>query len=323
MVTLQNDPLVDYVEELMFCERQSKDEIKFIAVRRCFFLGLTLLITWAGGVSAQPLDFETSLLRAQELTLFSLEPEFTTEPGFHGYKVLGQRKFIGASASSLTRALTHSLRESTEGNRFACFVPRHGIRVGGYDLVICFECETSKLYDGAGNIWTLPTSARAGPFFRTAVRVAGLPWPGWDDDGDSYVHVNGWRVACRELQGEVSLGNSWLELRLDDESEIRLLSVVSEQAAEEELRRLKRRGSRLALDFNPMDTDGLSEGETPPGVVTTLAAIDQQDLRPTRVTIGYLTMDRGWLVYQTRQRCENLSRTSLWSRVSLSREIFP
>lgn len=289
-------------------------------MRRYLFLGWTLVITWTGSISAQPLDLETSLLRAQELTLFSLEPELTAEPGFHGYKILGQRKLTGSSASSLTVTLMRSLRESTKESRFACFVPRHGIRVGSYDLVICFECETSKLYDGAGSIWTLPTSPSAGPFFRATVRETSLPWPGWDDDGGSYVHANGWRVACRALSEEARLGNSWLELQFVDGSEVRLLSVAREQEAEEELRRLQRRGSRSGLDFHPTNTARLSDGELAPGGVTSLTAVDQGGPRPARVAIGYLTMNGGWLVYQTRQRCENPSRTSVWSRLSLSRQ---
>jgi hypothetical protein len=73
---------------------------------------------------------------------------------FHGWKVLGKTEIQGRTLKLLVEAFKKcaKIRKTDPFTRYACFNPRHGIRVivddQIYDLVVCFECHEVQAYSG-------------------------------------------------------------------------------------------------------------------------------------------------------------------------------
>lgn len=119
-------------------------------------LGILLLQIPAAGDFAKEqntraIQVERLIDHEGKITVYSLNP--LIEPGgksFHGYTILGSAELSAkADRQKLLSALAKSIRES-DGDPFACFSPRHGLRfsVAGRtsDIVICFQCESSRAY---------------------------------------------------------------------------------------------------------------------------------------------------------------------------------
>ena len=106
----------------------------------------------------------------QRMTLFSLDPDPLArlqQPGavfFHQFRVLGETPI---STPENQRVIANTLDRANRsfGVEYACFNPRHGVRVSGtsgtYDFLICFECAQIEVYAGEQHlkhliIWESP-----------------------------------------------------------------------------------------------------------------------------------------------------------------------
>jgi len=124
--------------------------------------------------------------RAEQLELFSLDPELDRKAGkdgFHGWKVLGQTVVKDAPArKQVVGSLYNGIAENT-GNGAKCFDPRHGVRatVEGktVDLVICFECSWVYVYyDREGDRQGVAiTTGKPQAVFDKVLKDAGVPLP--------------------------------------------------------------------------------------------------------------------------------------------------
>ena len=88
------------------------------------------------------------------------------EQEFHGYPILGQTK---VAVTDTLKTVISTMDESGrhwDGGVPACFSPRHGIRVikngETYDLLICYECLSAKIFRGSESIGTVYFDQRPG-----------------------------------------------------------------------------------------------------------------------------------------------------------------
>lgn len=129
---------------------------------RIAFLGLTALVlslTSCALTGRMPANVSRSMTGADEVTLFSLQPEPVADATdlsagrFHGHKVLGSVRVSGADRVRLLTALRTGVADH-DGSVAACFIPHHGIRLKAgektTDLVVCFQCYQVKVYEGGG-----------------------------------------------------------------------------------------------------------------------------------------------------------------------------
>lgn len=251
---------------------------------------------------------------APQVILYSLDPDILDQKGFHGYRVLGKATFPTTSAEELISTLESSFEQPVVRDSLGCFVPRHGLKIGEREYLICFECETTKVYS-QGSVQSLPTHRSGAGAFRAAVRAAGLPYPGWDQEGDIFLHCQGWSVTCKTLTAEATLGHAWLELSLPNQAELRLRPADNESHARSLFRRLQVKGMRTGRTFREVDTFGMPQTESGSAMVSE----DSEEI----VEIAMIRLGNGWLVYQTKERRENRSRASLWSGVSLEKRPTP
>lgn len=98
-----------------------------------------------------PKDVVNAFDKADGFELYSLDPAAGVGEGFHGWLVLGKTTLKGDAAKTV-RAAVEKGRKDSDGRQAKCFIPRHGIRVGDLDLVICFECLSARVYRGDKNI---------------------------------------------------------------------------------------------------------------------------------------------------------------------------
>ncbi|MEM7307867.1 MAG: hypothetical protein AAF682_14405 [Planctomycetota bacterium] len=97
-----------------------------------------------------------ALADPQAVELVALHPypyqleEADERPRFHGYGVLGRAPLDDGGDRNRVLALVERGIEASNGMVAACFSPRHGLRVEAdgsrWDLVVCFECLSMKVY---------------------------------------------------------------------------------------------------------------------------------------------------------------------------------
>lgn len=103
-------------------------------------------------------EVEGLIHRSGSLVIYSLDPQRHEAPpldNFYGYKIIGQKEVTDfGDRKELLNKLAESIRQST-GWVAACFNPRHGLRFKEndtqIDLVICFECNSSRAYGTTHN----------------------------------------------------------------------------------------------------------------------------------------------------------------------------
>lgn len=108
-----------------------------------------------------PESVHTVLLGATSLELFALEPlhrDMTgasgdEAPHFHEYRVLGSAMLSTQAEAHEVLGLVYDSVRRSDGRVAGCFNPRHGIRatIGEdvIDFVICFECLSMHVHEGA------------------------------------------------------------------------------------------------------------------------------------------------------------------------------
>lgn len=120
---------------------------------------LTLLLASCALTGRMPADVSWSMSSADEVMLFSLQPNPVGDATdlsadrFHGHKVLGSVRVSGADRVRLLTALRTGVADH-DGSGAMCFIPHHGIRLKSgertTDLVICFQCYQVKVYEDGG-----------------------------------------------------------------------------------------------------------------------------------------------------------------------------
>ena len=139
--------------------------------------GYTYLLS-GNGVSA---ELRKTILAADKFEIYSLDPWTQERPGvptFHGYKILGttinQRP---EGRKRLFQTIQQSIDE-TSAEAPTCFNPRHGIRTttngNTVDLVISFDCFSTKIYAGDQLVETFIHNETAQHGFDDILRSAGV-----------------------------------------------------------------------------------------------------------------------------------------------------
>ena len=156
-------------------------------MNRPLALFLLLLFSTFGFAQAPwPSNLRRHLTSAEAAELYSLAPSQAggEEPGFHGYKVLGQTALTKERSRALASALVAAVEARQEPAASDCFAPRHGLRLGDVDLVVCFECHRLKAYRSGRFEAELLMTDDAAPIFRSTVEESGLAWDGWVKSAD-------------------------------------------------------------------------------------------------------------------------------------------
>lgn len=129
------------------------------------FLSLLLGLVWPMlACAATPLIVADIIRTADEITLFSIQPQQIHEVDehgdpteaerkkerFHGYAVFGKiRALDGTTQQAVRDALLAALGRVKEEAPSQCFLPRHAVclKRGAQhvDLLICFECGNAEL----------------------------------------------------------------------------------------------------------------------------------------------------------------------------------
>lgn len=130
--------------------------------------------SWPEGVAE-------SLRGTRRAELYSLRPAHASEgsPDFHGWGILGRAALPEETTRRLLGQLLLGVERRTEPASSECFSPRHGLRVGELDLVICLQCHRVRVYRGRQFLGEMLMTDEAGPDFRAAVERHGLAWDGW------------------------------------------------------------------------------------------------------------------------------------------------
>jgi hypothetical protein len=154
-------------------------------MKRIFLALLTLLATLAPAGAAEnansiPLDADTALRNAKEMTLLSLRPyPEVKEGGFHGFKILGQTALAEKPQAAAEAALREAFK-NWDGLFAACFNPRHGIRVKSgdavFDFVICFECQSVLVLKGEKRAGSFGITGNPG-VLDALLKAAGIALP--------------------------------------------------------------------------------------------------------------------------------------------------
>ena len=130
---------------------------------------------WAGELTEAP---EELVIYALDPLPVSAEEADPTTPVFHGYRVLGSAVLSrNRDRHKLVDLLWKGIA-ADDGQRAACFNPRHGIRaVKGQkwaDWVICFECFSLHVIDEKGEQANLGTKGFVESEFSAIYEAAGL-----------------------------------------------------------------------------------------------------------------------------------------------------
>jgi len=118
---------------------------------KSLLLAALILSSGANKEPTLPADALAALDQAEHATLYSLEPRdpvTADAPVLHRWKVLGQTRISGEPLRAARGAYRSAMVPGDFG--FACFDPRHAIRIedGGhvYDFLLCFACYRMSLY---------------------------------------------------------------------------------------------------------------------------------------------------------------------------------
>ena len=133
--------------------------------------------TYYANAGELPEMVREALSKSRSLRLYSLDPSIGAKDyrGFHGWTVLGEVTLEGAAATAAREAVAKGIQES-KGDGAKCFEPRHGLRAGSVDLVICFECFHVYAYQGWDRAYCVTTEAPA-RVLNQLLSGAGIPLP--------------------------------------------------------------------------------------------------------------------------------------------------
>jgi hypothetical protein len=138
-------------------------------------VGTLAYLRWHGGM---PRAAWNALNDADRYELLSLNP-YLSKPDYYSHEILGKTVIQDAAVRErLNNALQAGVRAS-DGRAYACFNPRHGIRVtrAGVvtDLLICFECRQVQVWRGGQEIAYFLVSDSPQPVFNEVLKSAGVP----------------------------------------------------------------------------------------------------------------------------------------------------
>ena len=136
-------------------------------------LTLALALAVAGDL---PKEVREAFEKAESFELYSLNPAVEAKTGFHGSLVLGKLTLKGDDAKAVREAIEKGAKDS-DGRVAKCFVPRHGIRVGEIDLVICFQCLQAHVHQGEKMTDSFPTTSAPAAVLNKFLAAAGIPLP--------------------------------------------------------------------------------------------------------------------------------------------------
>ena len=104
-----------------------------------------------------------------------MDVDSSGEDYFHGYRILGRTPISRLQLWLLMLNLNLGMVSKPALLGVLCFVPRHGLRIGKTELLICFECLRGESYRGSrqrGSFGFWPFGA---PFFNRILRAHGIP----------------------------------------------------------------------------------------------------------------------------------------------------
>ncbi|MES2790871.1 MAG: hypothetical protein V4719_14760 [Planctomycetota bacterium] len=143
----------------------------FQRLAACWLIAAMSLLVLIAGCKKTPTalskDIQSLMNRAESVELFSLDPytkdnelenfneEEMSASKFHGWAVYGSRKLTDEVGKNLVRAaILDSTPDIHPQTAMACFWPHHGVRFTAGDkhveFVICFFCESMKIWEATG-----------------------------------------------------------------------------------------------------------------------------------------------------------------------------
>jgi hypothetical protein len=147
---------------------------------------VTLAVYWAAARdNSIPKDALEAFEKATEFEMYSLDPGRVPAKDagtglFHQWKVLGKTTVKGDEVKTVRTAVVKGAEDS-DGMVAACFNPRHAIRIvhdkKTFDLVICYECLSARVYEGDKIIGSFLTTRSPEKTLTKVLTDAKVPLP--------------------------------------------------------------------------------------------------------------------------------------------------
>lgn len=163
----------------------------------------SLLVLWlllSLAAEALPSAVEQALRQAKAVEILSLHPvpnPLKPGPTSGGFSVLGHALLGPEEERLVCAAVLKGLEEGEQegGSLPGCFDPRHALRFGDLDIVICYSCHRWNAFErgveiGGGRI-TQPGSQEC----ERAVIQHGLDWQGWAELDNRFFHASGFSIT--------------------------------------------------------------------------------------------------------------------------------
>lgn len=149
-------------------------------------------LTLAAG--ALPVEVRKALEEPRSVDLVSLHPTPKSNTGLHGFQELGRVCLGQEEARRACSAVWAGLQDGERGNVPTCFQPRHALRIGELDLLICYQCHHWVAYLQGHRVGEGAISDGGQEECEQAVIEHGLDFQGWARwDGRLY-HTSGFSL---------------------------------------------------------------------------------------------------------------------------------
>jgi len=160
------------------------------------FLWLVLSLA----AQALPLEVEQALRQPGPVEILSLHPQPTPlrpGPKSGGFSILGRAQLGPEEGPLLCAAVLKGLKEAEQehGALPSCFDPRHALRFGELDVVICHSCHRWNAFQQSVEIGGGRITDQGSRECDRAVIEHGLDWQGWVELDNRYFHATGFSIA--------------------------------------------------------------------------------------------------------------------------------
>lgn len=160
-------------------------------------LALWFLLSLTAG--ALPSSVEQALRQPGPVEIFSLEPllgPLKSAPTLDGFPILGRAQLSPEEGPRVCSAVLKGLEEGEQEAEPlpSCFEPRHALRFGKLDLVICYSCHRWNAYRQGQEIGSGRVTQRGSEECERAVIENGLVWQGWAEVGKQVFHATGFSL---------------------------------------------------------------------------------------------------------------------------------
>jgi hypothetical protein len=162
-----------------------------------------LLVLWvllSLAAEALPVAVEQALSQPGPVEILSLDPQPTAlkaGPTSGGFSILGRAQLRPSEGPLVCAAVLKGLKEAEQEHEPlpSCFEPRHALRFGELDVVICYSCHRWNAFQRGVEIGGGRITQAGSQECERAVIAHGLDWQGWAELNNRFFHATGFSIA--------------------------------------------------------------------------------------------------------------------------------